>query len=602
MGTNNNDTSKQNGQLDNQSGTTLDMDVKVPTLTYKLTDTPPVVVTLMAALQHILLSVSGCLVTSAIVSDVACIPFDHFMRSELFCTTMFMVGFCTLLQTFFGVRLPIFQGPSSSFVVPLLALSRDPSWMCPKAGPNVLLGNSTNGTNITTGQVEEDTISGIRWRLQEMSGALMLASVFEISLGAFGLLGVLLKYIGPITIANTISLIGVSLYRLPIIYGRPNFIIALSCAILVLIFILYFNKIGIPMPRIGKENKNKPRSKFKIFQLIPILLAVIIVWIVTAILTACDVFTDNREDVGYMARADAKLDIIYTSSWLHVTYPGQFGVPKLSLALTLGFLVACLSSVVESVGDYYAAQKACEIPSIPDSAISRGILMEGIGSIISGAVGAGHATTSYSGNIALLTLSKTGSRSVMYAAGFIILIVSFIGKAGAALTTIPNPILGGVMLVIISTLLSIGLANLKYVDMTTSRNLLVFGLPFMAGIVVPAGIEMHPSLMKTGSDDADRIIYVIFGTPMFLGGILALILDNTVPGTPESRGMTTWTSHADLGKSTSSADVEQLFSWSWYPRLLKVAPFLPKIPFMPKKVCENKLFANCSGEDLELHT
>ncbi|XP_059164789.1 solute carrier family 23 member 1-like [Physella acuta] len=435
-----------------------------------------------------------------------------------------------------------------------------------------------------------------------MSGALMLASVCEISLGAFGLLGVLLKYIGPITIANTISLIGISLYRLPIIYGRPNFIIALSCTLLVLIFILYFNKIGIPVPRIGKENKNKPRSKFKIFQLIPILLAVIIMWIVTAILTACDVFTDNREDVGYMARADAKVDIIYTSSWLHVTYPGQFGFPKLSLALTLGFLVPCLSSSIKSVGDYYAAQKACEIPGIPDSAISRGILIEGIGSIISGAVGAGHATTSYSSNIALIKLSKTGSRSVMYATGIIILVFSFIGKAGAALTTIPNPILGGVMVVIISTLLSIGLSNLKYVDMTSSRNLLVFGLPFMAGIVLPAAMEMHPSAMKTGSDDADRIIYVIFGTPMFIGGVLALVLDNTVPGTRESRGMTTWTSHADLGSSLSSADVEQVFSWSWYPRLLKVAPFLPRIPFMPKNVCENQLYDNCPKEDLELQS
>lgn len=38
------------------------------------------------------------------------------------------------------------------------------------------------------------------------------------------------------------------------------------------------------------------------------------------------------------------------------------------------------------------------------------------------------------------------------------------------------------------------------------------------------------NLFYAGSDDADRIIYVIFGTPMFLGGILALILDNTVPG------------------------------------------------------------------------
>ncbi len=50
------------------------------------------------------------------------------------------------------------------------------------------------------------------------------------------------------------------------------------------------------------------------------------------------------------------------------------------------------------------------MPRPPPHAINRGILMEGLASMVSGAVGTGHATTSYSGNIAVLSLTRVGAR------------------------------------------------------------------------------------------------------------------------------------------------------------------------------------------------
>ena len=44
------------------------------------------------------------------------------------------------------------------------------------------------------------------------------------------------------------------------------------------------------------------------------------------------------------------------------------------------------------------------------AAVSRGVLAEGVASLLSAAVGAGHATTSYSGNIAVLSLTRVGAR------------------------------------------------------------------------------------------------------------------------------------------------------------------------------------------------
>ena len=84
----------------------------------------------------------------------------------------------------------------------------------------------------------------------------------------------------------------------------------------------------------------------------------------------------------------------------------QFGVPTVSAAGYVGFLAATLSSIIESIGDYYAAARISGAPPPPPHAVNRGIAMEGFCSIISGLVGAGHATTSYSGNIGAIGITK----------------------------------------------------------------------------------------------------------------------------------------------------------------------------------------------------
>ena len=83
-------------------------------------------------------------------------------------------------------------------------------------------------------------------------------------------------------------------------------------------------------------------------------------------------------------------------------------MPTFNVAAFVGFSAAVLSSVIESVGDYLAAARSCEVPPPPQHAVSRGVLLEGIGSVLSGAYGAGHATATYSGNIALLSLCRVG--------------------------------------------------------------------------------------------------------------------------------------------------------------------------------------------------
>ena len=65
-----------------------------------------------------------------------------------------------------------------------------------------------------------------------------------------------------------------------------------------------------------------------------------------------------------------------------------------------------LTSIIESVGDYYACARISEVPPPPAHAVNRGVFIEGLGSLLSGIVGTGGATTSYSQNVGTIGLTR----------------------------------------------------------------------------------------------------------------------------------------------------------------------------------------------------
>ena len=55
-----------------------------------------------------------------------------------------------------------------------------------------------------------------------------MASLFEIVLGVSGLIGLLLRYIGPLAIAPTITLVGLALFDAAASFASKNWYIALA--------------------------------------------------------------------------------------------------------------------------------------------------------------------------------------------------------------------------------------------------------------------------------------------------------------------------------------------------------------------------------------
>ena len=81
-------------------------------------------------------------------------------------------------------------------------------------------------------------------------------------------------------------------------------------------------------------------------------------------------------------------------------------MPRFNVALFIGFVGAYCASVIESIGDYYTLSRVCQVYPPPPHAVNRGILVEGVMGLVSGALGTGHATTSYSSNIAAVKITN----------------------------------------------------------------------------------------------------------------------------------------------------------------------------------------------------
>ncbi|KAG8523354.1 Solute carrier family 23 member 2, partial [Galemys pyrenaicus] len=538
-------------------------------LAYGILDNPPWYLCIFLGIQHFLTALGGLVAVPLILAKDLCLQHDPLTQSYLISTIFFVSGICTLLQVFLGIRLPILQGGTFAFVAPSLAMLNLPTWKCPEW--------TFNASQVNTSA--PDFIEEWQKRIRELQGAIMVASCVQMLVGFSGLIGFLLRFIGPLTIAPTISLVALPLFDSAGNDAGIHWGIAALTIFLIVLFSQYLKNVALPVPVYGREKKCHT-SRFYLFQVFPfcstfldflfsnnslnsllcptpqlptgarpsgkggslwqVLLALCISWLLCFVLTVTDTLPSDPTDYGYLARTDTKGDVLSQAPWFRFPYPGQWGLPTISLAGVFGIIAGVVSSMVESVGDYYACARLVGAPPPPKHAVSRGIGIEGLGCLLAGAWGTGNGTTSYSENVGALGITRVGSRMVIVAAGCVLLLMGMFGKIGAAFATIPTPVIGGMFLVMFGVITAVGISNLQYVDMNSSRNLFVFGFSIYCGLAIPNWVNKNPEKLQTGILQLDQVIQVLLTTGMFVGGFFGFLLDNTIPGSREERGLLTW--------------------------------------------------------------
>ena len=78
------------------------------------------------------------------------------------------------------------------------------------------------------------------------------------------------------------------------------------------------------------------------------------------------------------------------------------------------------------------------------------------------------------------------------------MIFGVLGKVGAFFTIIPDPVLGGVFMVVFGLIAAVGISNLQFADMNSSRNLFIVGFSIVFGLALPHYMKTHPGAIQTG--------------------------------------------------------------------------------------------------------
>ncbi|CAN7951702.1 unnamed protein product, partial [Ixodes pacificus] len=146
-------------------------------------------------------------------------------------------------------------------------------------------------------------------------------------------------------------------------------------------------------------------------------------------------------------------------------------------------------TIMESVCDYYACAIIAGFPPPPPGAVNRAIFTEGFGCCVAGLLGCGLAYETQTIHLAeetcrhaIFTPKQCASLRVTQVAAMLMILLGVMTKVGVFVLSIPAPIIGGLLLVLLPTFTGVGLSHLRYVDLTSNRNVFIIGVSLTFGI------------------------------------------------------------------------------------------------------------------------
>ncbi|MCO5555268.1 hypothetical protein L7F22_008813 [Adiantum nelumboides] len=504
---------------------------------YELRESPGYVSLVLYGIQHYV-SMIGSLILIPLVI-VPTMGGDDKDTAYVVSTALLVSGISTLLHSFLGSRLPLVQGTSFVYLAPALVII-----------------NSSEFTSIGDNR--------FKVTMRELQGSIIVGSIFQAFLGYSGLMKIFVRLINPVVVAPTVAAVGLSFFT----YGFPVVgtcvEIGIPQIVIIVFFALHLRKVSI--------------GGHRIFQIYAIPLGLAIVWAYAFLLTAtggynfhgCDFTVPISNILSESCRRHAytmqhcRTDMskaFKTAAWIRFPYPLQWGMPTFHYKTAFVMIIVSIIACVDSVGSYHASSMLVASRAPTPGIVSRGIGMEGVTSALAGLWGIGTGATTLTENVHTIAVTKMGSRRSVELGACVLIVLSLIGKVGAFFASIPQVIVGGLLCVMWAMLAALGLSNLRYSETGSSRNVVIVGLALFLSLSIPAYFQdygVSPDFVATTSSSLQPYIVAAHGPfntsfiglnfilntllsmNMVIAFAVAFILDNTVPGSKQERGVYEW--------------------------------------------------------------
>ena len=267
--------------------------------------------------------------------------------------------------------------------------------------------------------------------------------------------GIIDRYLPPVVVGPVIIVIGLSLAPVGInlALGKTGdgsaVLVAQNTALVISMLTLLVTVLTTVMAK-------------GIFKLIPILIGIV---------------------VGYgisMAYGLVSFDAVKSAAWFSIP---SFTAPVFNLEAILFILPIAIAPAIEHIGDISAISGVTGKDFIKKPGLHRTLLGDGLATSLAASFG-GPPNTTYSEVTGAVALTRSFNPVIMTWAAVFAIFLSFSGKTGALLSTIPTPVMGGIMTLMFGAIAAVGMNTLvrSKTDLSLPRNMIIIALVLVFGL------------------------------------------------------------------------------------------------------------------------
>ncbi|MCQ4346270.1 uracil-xanthine permease family protein [Pseudomonas stutzeri] len=202
---------------------------------------------------------------------------------------------------------------------------------------------------------------------------------------------------------------------------------------------------------------------------------------------------------------------IAAAPWLAMP---AFVAPELHWGAILFMLPVAIAPAIEHIGDVLAIGSVTGKNYLKKPGLHRTLLGDGLATSGAALLG-GPPNTTYSEVTGAVMLTRNFNPRIMLWAALIAMALAFVGKFGAALQSIPVPVMGGILCLLFGSIAVVGMNTLirNQIDLSEPRNLVIVAVTLVFGI---GGMVIGDSGMGLKG--------------ISLCGIVAILLNLLLPG------------------------------------------------------------------------
>jgi uracil permease len=171
---------------------------------------------------------------------------------------------------------------------------------------------------------------------------------------------------------------------------------------------------------------------------------------------------------------------IANASWFALP---KFQTPVFDINAIVIIAPACIVVLAEHISHLIVTGKITESDLMENPGLHKSLLGDGISNVLSGFAGSPPNTT-YGENIGVMAITRVYSVWIIRGAALLAIAFSLIGKVSAAISTIPNAVMGGITMLLYGVIAVQGFRMFveQKVDFSKNSNMVLGAITFVVGV------------------------------------------------------------------------------------------------------------------------